>query len=175
MNIPLLRWLPLVVARAPVTVHTKLLLAFLAARVGSRDVAEEILQAAFVRAVEKGGSIREAESAVAIGLAMPLPAMSGAEPCVACDIASRSPTHRPGASPSPPTTIKSPTMTTTRPPPMMTTPETTTIQPATMTIQSATTMTTMTMMMMTTTMTMMMTMAKARVMTMGKEKTDGKS
>ncbi|MNC86466.1 hypothetical protein D3C83_21320 [compost metagenome] len=33
-----------------------------------------------------------------------LPAMSGAEPCVACDIARRSPTHRPGASPRPPTT-----------------------------------------------------------------------
>lgn len=40
-------------------------LAFLEARVSSRAVAEELLQAAFVRAVEKGGSIREAESAVA--------------------------------------------------------------------------------------------------------------
>jgi len=40
-------------------------LSFLEARVASRAVAEDILQAAFVRAVERGGSLREAESAVA--------------------------------------------------------------------------------------------------------------
>lgn len=40
-------------------------LAFLAARVGSRDVAEEILQGAFVKAVEKGSELRDEESAVA--------------------------------------------------------------------------------------------------------------
>ena len=40
-------------------------LSFLEARVSSRAVAEEILQAAFVRAVEKGASLQESESAVA--------------------------------------------------------------------------------------------------------------
>lgn len=40
-------------------------LAFLQARVSDRAVAEEILQAAFVRTLEKGGAVREAESAVA--------------------------------------------------------------------------------------------------------------
>lgn len=40
-------------------------LSFLQARVSSRAVAEEILQAAFVRTLEKGGSLREGESAVA--------------------------------------------------------------------------------------------------------------
>jgi RNA polymerase sigma-70 factor (ECF subfamily) len=40
-------------------------LAFLQPRLPSRAVAEEVLQAAFVRALEKGGAIREAESAVA--------------------------------------------------------------------------------------------------------------
>ncbi len=40
-------------------------LAFLERRVGSRAQAEDILQAAFVRAIEKSGSIRDAESAVA--------------------------------------------------------------------------------------------------------------
>lgn len=40
-------------------------LSFLQARVSSRAAAEEILQSAFVRAVEKGGSIQESESAVA--------------------------------------------------------------------------------------------------------------
>lgn len=40
-------------------------LAFLEARLPSRDAAEEVLQAAFARTLEKGGSIRESESAVA--------------------------------------------------------------------------------------------------------------
>jgi RNA polymerase sigma factor (sigma-70 family) len=40
-------------------------LGFLQARLPSRAVAEEVLQAAFVRTLEKGGSIRETESAVA--------------------------------------------------------------------------------------------------------------
>lgn len=40
-------------------------LGFLESRVGSRAAAEEILQAAFVRTLEKGGAIRDAESAVA--------------------------------------------------------------------------------------------------------------
>ena len=40
-------------------------LSFLEARVSSRAVAEEILQSAFVRAVEKSGSIQDGESAVA--------------------------------------------------------------------------------------------------------------
>lgn len=40
-------------------------LAFLERRVESRAVAEEILQAAFVRSLEKGGGLRDDESAVA--------------------------------------------------------------------------------------------------------------
>jgi RNA polymerase sigma factor (sigma-70 family) len=40
-------------------------LAFLQARVAGRAAAEELLQAAFVRAIEKGGAIRDEESAVA--------------------------------------------------------------------------------------------------------------
>lgn len=40
-------------------------LAFLQARVSDRAVAEEILQAAFVRTLERGGALRESESAVA--------------------------------------------------------------------------------------------------------------
>ncbi len=40
-------------------------LAFLERRGGSRAQAEDILQAAFVRGIEKAGSIRDAESAVA--------------------------------------------------------------------------------------------------------------
>jgi RNA polymerase sigma factor (sigma-70 family) len=40
-------------------------LAFLERRVGSRDVAEDILQEAFVRGLGQGGSIRNAESAIA--------------------------------------------------------------------------------------------------------------
>src|SRR5687768_981204 len=40
-------------------------LKFLEPRVASRTVAEELLQNAFVRALERGGSIRDEESAVA--------------------------------------------------------------------------------------------------------------
>ena len=40
-------------------------LSFLEARVGSRDDAEEILQDAFVRSVQKGDDIRDSENAVA--------------------------------------------------------------------------------------------------------------
>jgi RNA polymerase sigma factor (sigma-70 family) len=40
-------------------------LAFLQARVANRTVAEELLQAAFVRTLEKGGAIRDDENAVA--------------------------------------------------------------------------------------------------------------
>jgi RNA polymerase sigma-70 factor (ECF subfamily) len=40
-------------------------LRFLLPRVGSREVAEEILQAAFVKGIEKGGTIRDGETAVA--------------------------------------------------------------------------------------------------------------
>lgn len=40
-------------------------LRFLEPRVGSRAAAEELLQAAFVRALERGGDLRDAESAVA--------------------------------------------------------------------------------------------------------------
>lgn len=40
-------------------------LRFLQSRVGSREVAEDILQAAFVKTVERGGEIRDQESAVA--------------------------------------------------------------------------------------------------------------
>ncbi len=40
-------------------------LSFLEARVANRAVAEELLQNAFVRTLEKGGAIREGESAVA--------------------------------------------------------------------------------------------------------------
>ncbi len=40
-------------------------LAFLAPRVSGREAAEEILQAAFVKAVEKGGALRKGESVVA--------------------------------------------------------------------------------------------------------------
>jgi len=40
-------------------------LAFLRPRVGSHEVAEEILQAAFVKGIEKSATIREGESAVA--------------------------------------------------------------------------------------------------------------
>lgn len=54
---------PEVVARL-VASHREFL-GFLQARLSNRAVAEEILQSAFVRALEKGGSIRDAESAVA--------------------------------------------------------------------------------------------------------------
>jgi RNA polymerase sigma-70 factor (ECF subfamily) len=40
-------------------------LAFLKPRVGSQEVAEEILQAAFVKGIERSGTIREGETAVA--------------------------------------------------------------------------------------------------------------
>src|ERR1700690_1110956 len=40
-------------------------LAFLARRVSRRDVAEEILQDAFVRGIARGGALREDESAIA--------------------------------------------------------------------------------------------------------------
>ena len=40
-------------------------LRFLQARVGSREVAEDILQAAFVKTIERGEEIREQESAIA--------------------------------------------------------------------------------------------------------------
>lgn len=40
-------------------------LAFVERRVGSRDVAEELLQEAFLRGIERGGAIRDGESAVA--------------------------------------------------------------------------------------------------------------
>jgi RNA polymerase sigma factor (sigma-70 family) len=40
-------------------------LRFLEARLPSRAVAEEVLQSAFVRAIERGGALRESESAVA--------------------------------------------------------------------------------------------------------------
>lgn len=40
-------------------------LGFLERRVGSRETAEEILQEAFVRGIERAGSVRERESAVA--------------------------------------------------------------------------------------------------------------
>ncbi len=40
-------------------------LAFLTKRVGSRDIAEDILQEAFVRGMERGGALRQDETAVA--------------------------------------------------------------------------------------------------------------
>jgi RNA polymerase sigma-70 factor (ECF subfamily) len=51
-------------AEALVVGHARFL-AFLERRVESREVAEEILQAAFVKSLEKGGSLREGESATA--------------------------------------------------------------------------------------------------------------
>lgn len=54
---------PEVVARL-VASHREFL-AFLDRRLGSRDEAEEVLQAAFARTLERGGSLREPESAVA--------------------------------------------------------------------------------------------------------------
>jgi RNA polymerase sigma-70 factor (ECF subfamily) len=45
--------------------HHRKFLAFLERRVGSRASAEELLQTAFVKAVERGGELRESESAVA--------------------------------------------------------------------------------------------------------------
>jgi RNA polymerase sigma factor (sigma-70 family) len=52
------------VTRALVENHRHFL-AFLERRVGNRAVAEELLQAAFVRSLEKSGALREGESAVA--------------------------------------------------------------------------------------------------------------
>lgn len=52
------------VTRALVENHRRFL-AFLERRVGSPAVAEELLQAAYVRTLEKGGELREGESAVA--------------------------------------------------------------------------------------------------------------
>ena len=52
------------VTRALVENHRRFL-AFLQRRVGSQAVAEELLQAAYVRTLEKGGELREGESAVA--------------------------------------------------------------------------------------------------------------
>jgi len=45
--------------------HRAQFLAFIQRRVESREMAEDILQAAFVRAVEHGGELREDESAIA--------------------------------------------------------------------------------------------------------------
>jgi RNA polymerase sigma factor (sigma-70 family) len=45
--------------------HHRRFLAFLEPRVGSRATAEELLQTAFVKTLERGGDIREGESAVA--------------------------------------------------------------------------------------------------------------
>jgi RNA polymerase sigma-70 factor (ECF subfamily) len=45
--------------------HREKFLAFLQRRVESREVAEDILQSAFVRGIEKGGDLRDDESAVA--------------------------------------------------------------------------------------------------------------
>src|ERR1700759_199000 len=54
---------PEVVARL-VAAHREFL-AFLEARLPNRATAEEVLQAAFARTLERGGGIRDAESAVA--------------------------------------------------------------------------------------------------------------
>ena len=45
--------------------HHRRFLGFLERRVGSREVAEELLQAAFVKGLERGGDVRDGESAVA--------------------------------------------------------------------------------------------------------------
>jgi RNA polymerase sigma-70 factor (ECF subfamily) len=45
--------------------HHRRFLDFLERRVGSRAVAEELLQAAFVKGLERGGDIRDGESAIA--------------------------------------------------------------------------------------------------------------
>jgi RNA polymerase sigma factor (sigma-70 family) len=52
-------------ATATLVAHHDRFLAFLQKRVGDREVAEEILQAAFVRGVERGGALRDDENAVA--------------------------------------------------------------------------------------------------------------
>jgi RNA polymerase sigma factor (sigma-70 family) len=45
--------------------HHRRFLRFLEARAGSRAVAEDILQAAYVKGIERGGELRDTESAVA--------------------------------------------------------------------------------------------------------------
>lgn len=45
--------------------HHRRFLNFLATRVGKREIAEDLLQAAFVRGFERGGELRDGESAVA--------------------------------------------------------------------------------------------------------------
>lgn len=45
--------------------HHRRFLNFLAARVDSREIAEDLLQAAFVRGLERGGGLHDGESAVA--------------------------------------------------------------------------------------------------------------
>jgi len=50
---------------AVLTANHDRFLAFLARRVHRRDVAEEILQDAFVRGIARGGALREDESAIA--------------------------------------------------------------------------------------------------------------
>ncbi len=60
---PLLPATPEVVAR--LVANHREFLRFLEARVRDRAVAEDILQAAFVKALERGGALRENESAVA--------------------------------------------------------------------------------------------------------------
>jgi RNA polymerase sigma-70 factor (ECF subfamily) len=45
--------------------HREKFLVFLQRRVESREIAEDILQSAFVRGIEKGGEVRDDESAVA--------------------------------------------------------------------------------------------------------------
>jgi RNA polymerase sigma-70 factor, ECF subfamily len=52
-------------ALATLVEHRARFLAFLERRVGSRDVAEEILHQAYVRGMDRGGGLRDGESAVA--------------------------------------------------------------------------------------------------------------
>jgi len=49
----------------PLVRHRRRFLGFLARRVGSREDAEDILQAALAKSLEKGGSLRRGESVVA--------------------------------------------------------------------------------------------------------------
>ena len=53
------------ILRALVDNHARFL-AFLARRVGRRDLAEEILQEAFVRSLARGSTLRDGESATAL-------------------------------------------------------------------------------------------------------------
>lgn len=50
---------------AALLAHQRRFLAFLERRVGSRAVAEDLLQAAFARTLEKGGALKDGEGAVA--------------------------------------------------------------------------------------------------------------